>query len=430
MVELRDYLLKLSAELPSRFDYARRLRRRFVFERLSRVVDNYINGGNPGTILLPGLRGTGKTTLLGQLYFHVLLERPDVIYIPVDELRLLGFDLHETVEAYFEIFRPERPVILLDEVQYDPHWDLALKVLHDKRKALVIATGSSALKLKESPDLVRRALHIGITPLSFLEYLHLLGENVKPFGIEPLLSFDSERLEKAVSTSSHNWKKAGEYLRIGSLPLSIGLDERTAHDSMFSLIERVVYRDLPEVRNFDSSTLDSALRLLVLLSNPKGERFSYEKLSRILSISKATVMELIRALTASGLLIEIPPLGSVSRKIRKSPKLKFSAPSLRAALLSRFDVIDNASLLEDAVALYLSGSGLLEYEPGRGGADFVLTREGRRYVIEVGLGKESYAQVKRSMERIGADAGVVIGREFEIRGNLLMMPWWAFLGLL
>ena len=430
MVELRDYLLKLSAELPSRFDYARRLRRRFVFERLSRVVDNYINGGNPGTILLPGLRGTGKTTLLGQLYFHVLLERPDVIYIPVDELRLLGFDLHETVEAYFEIFRPERPVILLDEVQYDQQWDLTLKVLHDKRKALVIATGSSALKLKESPDLVRRALHIEITPLSFLEYLYLLGEKVKPFGIEPLLSFDSERLEKAVSTSSHKWKKAGEYLRIGSLPLSIGLDERTAHDSMFSLIERVVYRDLPEVRNFDSSTLDSALRLLVLLSNPKGERFSYEKLSRILSVSKGTVMELIRALTASGLLIEIPPLGSVSRKIRKSPKLKFSAPSLRAALLSRFDVIDNASLLEDAVALYLSGSGLLEYEPGKGGADFVLTRGGRRYVIGVGLGKESYAQVKRSMERIGADAGVVIGREFEIRENLLMIPWWAFLGLL
>jgi len=33
MVEITDYLLKLSAELPSRFDYVRGLRKRFLFER-------------------------------------------------------------------------------------------------------------------------------------------------------------------------------------------------------------------------------------------------------------------------------------------------------------------------------------------------------------------------------------------------------------
>ncbi|NJE30260.1 ATP-binding protein [Thermococcus sp. 18S1] len=429
MVELTDYLLKLSAELPSRFDYARRLRKRFLFERLAGLVDDYLGGESPKTVLLPGLRGTGKTTLLGQLYFHALSKTADVIYISADEARLLGFSLHEVIERYFDVFRPKRPVLLLDEVQYDPDWDLTLKVLHDRRKALVIATGSSALKLKESPDLARRAVHVEVKPLSFIEYLHLTGEDVGPVGLDTLFEFDVDRLERALSTGSRFAKTAEDYLTLGSLPLTLELEERTAYESLFSLVERIVYRDLPEFRNFDSSTLDSALRLLTIIASPKGERFSYERLSKTLGISKSTVMELVRAFVASGLLIEISPVGGLSKKIRRSSKLKFSAPSLRASLLSKFEVVELAPLLEDAVALYLSGEGILEYEPGKGGADFVLTRRGKRYVVEVGLGKASYTQVRRSMERTGADFGIVIGREFDVRENLLMIPWWAFLSL-
>ena len=429
MVELTDYLLKLSAELPSRFDYARRLRKRFLFENLSALVDSYIEGSDPRTFLLPGLRGTGKTTLLGQLYFYALSETPEVIYISADEARLLGFSLHEVIERYFDVFRPKRPVILLDEVQYDQNWDLTLKVLHDRRKALVIATGSSALKLRESPDLARRAVHVDVSPLSFVEYLHLRGKDVERIGLDALFGFRIDELERALSLGTRYAGMADDYLKLGSLPLALEMEGRLAYDALFSLLERIVYRDLPEFRNFDSSTLDSALRLLTLLATPKGERFSYDKLSKILGISKSTVIEVVRAFVASGLLIEVPPIGGLSKKIRRSPKLKFSAPSLRAALLSKFGVVELAPLLEDAVALYLSSEGLVEYEPGGDGADFVLTREGRRYVIEVGLGKTDYSQVKRSMERTGADYGIVIGKEFDVRENLLMIPWWAFLSL-
>lgn len=430
MVDLNGYILKLSAELPVRFDYARKLRRRFLFEKLALVVDEYLNGGLPKTILLPGLRGTGKTTLLAQLYFHVLSQTSDVIYFSADELHLLGFSLHEAVDRYFKLFRPERPVILLDEVQYDDNWDLTLKVLHDSKRALIIATGSSAIKLRESADLARRAIHIGIKPLSFNEYLHLIGEDTLPQQLEALFEWEIDKLEKAVSGTARFGDRVEMYLRTGSLPVALEFDERTAYELIFSLMERIVYKDLPEVRNFDSSTLDSAMRLLVLLSNPKGERFSYEKLSKVLGVSKGTTIGLVKAFVASDLLLEIPPVGSVSKKIRKSPKLKFLAPSFRAALLSKFDVVETAPLLEDAVALYLSGEGTLEYEPGKGGADFVLTRNGRRYVVEVGLGKDDYSQVRRSMERLGAEFGIVIGKEFEMKGNLLMIPWWAFLGLM
>ncbi|MFA4669850.1 AAA family ATPase [Pyrococcus kukulkanii] len=55
------------------------------------------------------------------------------------------------METYKRIVRPEKAIILLDEVQYEEKWDLKLKLLHDEKRFLVIATGSSAIKLKESP---------------------------------------------------------------------------------------------------------------------------------------------------------------------------------------------------------------------------------------------------------------------------------------
>ena len=430
MVQLSDYLIRLAAEVPRRLNYARRLRRRFIFEEVRSRLDKYLDEDKTSTILLPGLRGTGKTTLLGQLYFHALSKTPEVIYIPVDELHLLGFSLYEAIDKYLELFRPEKPIILLDEVHYDEKWDLTLKVLHDRMEYFIVATGSSALKLRESPDLARRAKHIEVKPLTFLEYLHLKGEKVKPVGLEALFEFNENLLRKAFSTVTQHGKEVKRYLRLGSLPITLELSEEEAYEYIFTLIERIIYRDLKDFRNFDSSTLDFAMKLLFILANPRGERFSYERLSKTLGISKSTVIEIVRALVRSGLLVEIPPAGSLTRKVRKGPKLKFLAPAMRASILHKFESVDEAALLEDAVALYLHGAGRLEYEPGKGGADFLLIKNGERYVIEVSLGKSDISQVRRSMERLNAEKGIVIGKRFEIKGDILMIPWWVFLGLI
>ncbi|NJE25901.1 ATP-binding protein [Thermococcus sp. MV5] len=432
MVQLDDYLIKLAADLPRRFEYARILRKRFIFEELQNKVDSFISSGKPATVLLPGLRGTGKTTLLAQLYFYTHSSTSAVIYLPVDELNLLGFTLIEAVERYLEIFRPERPVFLLDEVQYDEKWPLTLKVLDDRKKFLIIATGSSALNLKESPDLARRAEHIHVYPLTFREYLYL-SEGVLGKGtLKPLLDFDVESIERSVTESAPYIWKAEEYLRAGSLPFSFDRKEPEVYEAVFTLIERMVYRDLPQVKGFDSQTLERTLKLLFLLANPKGERFSYERLSKILGMAKGTIISIINALIKVGILVEIPSMGGMAKKVRKDPKLKFLAPALRAALLYKSGELEKGlpALLEDAVAFYLSKIGKLEYEPGKGGADFLLTVDGRKYIVEVGLGKDSVTQVKKSMERVGADRGIVIGEKFYVADNILSIPWRAFLAMI
>ena len=100
------------------------------------------------------------------------------------------------------------------------------------------------------------------------------------------------------------------------------------------------------------------------------------------------------------------------------------------------DEVSYGSLLEDVVAFYLylfskKRGYSLGYEPKKGGADFVLVSPYLdKIVIEVGLGKKSSKQVLKSMERLGASNGVVVGDRLGVEDNILYIPWKGFLLLL
>ncbi len=77
----------------------------------------------------------------------------------------------------------EKFLILLDEVRYDKKWGLFLKNIFNATKShkniLIIATGSSAIKIKLNPDLSRRALLEELYPIKFNEYV-ILKNNILP----------------------------------------------------------------------------------------------------------------------------------------------------------------------------------------------------------------------------------------------------------
>lgn len=275
--------------------------------------------------MLLGVRGVGKTTLLAQLYFYATSKMPQnhVLYLSLDRLQAFGLDLLEVLETYKRIVKPEKAIILLDEVQYEEKWDLKLKLLHDEKRFLVIATGSSAIKLKESPDLARRALHRELFPMTFREYHRLKTGNSLPELMPKILELKEVPLAVLDDVV--------EYVKVGSMPLSLEMEEWAVYERLVTMLDRVIYRDLREVYDFDAETLDKAFNLLYLLANPKGERFSYEKLSKTLGLAKGTVIKLVDALEKAGIVQKIPVHGSISKATRKSPKVKFLTVPIKSA---------------------------------------------------------------------------------------------------
>ena len=422
---------------------------RYMFYRLQKHLRNFLQRKTePRWILIPGLRGVGKTTLLAQLFFDVnaRIKEDHVLYVSLDDVvNKLGADLYAILEAYEEILSvsftdlKEDVVLLVDEVHYDPKWQNALKTLYDRSKrVLIVATGSSAIEIAINTDVARRAYVEKLYPLKFTEYVMLasrrdgneclpskgLGDLIK----QALFTTSSlrqthELLKNKETAVRAYWQRVEKYslikyLKYYSLPSALLLDEEAQIYHMSnSVIDRIIERDIPQIKKFDGDTLRQIPKVLFAIAS--SDEISYETISSLMQgMNVNTVVSVMDVLQKAELVLRIYPYGSVYSKVRKSSKYLFLASSMRAALLSLLDArsVDTryrGKLLEDLVGMYmhreLMGRNVtISYDPSAGGADFITDSPIGKRAWEVGWGKNDAAQVYATMRERGIKEGILI----------------------
>ncbi len=442
-----------------------RLPKRFVWSRIKKHLTSFKKGEGSKIILLPGLRGTGKTTLLSQVYLYLIedlkISKNRVLFISMDEAsKLLGSGIYEIIKAYEEILG-ERLVslkkevyFLIDEVHYDGKWSTALKVIHDtSAKAFILATGSSALSMKISTDLVRRATVEKVYPLNFSEYFLLKRKKSPPFRpvkqvLRAMLSERYARSKKKVfeklyrelSTETQNLE-VRRFLKCGSLPFSLYMEENEVCGKTLGILDKVVYEDVAKLENFEHGVLDKMFKILLLIAESPSVNF--QTISNYVEISKHTVSRVINAFEKADVLFSLKPLGSEGKVVRKAWKYYFTAPVMRFALkksVGLFKEKDMGLLFEDYLAgvfkrMRETSFPALEvfYDPYRNGADFVLVFMDRKIPVEIGFGKKEskgIKQVRASAERYGAGYGILISDSgFRIEDGVIFIPREFFLWL-
>ncbi len=405
-------------------------------------------------IILPGIRGIGKTTLLMQiLKFEKFLEDKDIniltnvgrlderLYLDVSKLKLEEISLNEFFKFYEKIndFNFEnlnkKVLILLDEVHYDDNWGLFLKNIFDRTKGhkniLIIATGSSALNLRMNPDLSRRASVTEMHPMKFSEYLLLKHNMDLPKYLSDDLrqiifnSHDAKQMYESLKTKSLlidrifinlSLYTEEEFFEIGSFPFTIHVTNKTkAAELIKNVITNIIHKDIISLKKFKTETIAKIYDLLYLLAN--SDVTSYEKLQKSLKTDGRTLDSLIEVLIMSGILIKIKSYGRGYGSTRKTPKLLFIAPSLRSAVLdNNFLPGIEGKKLEDYFALIYAKDLKekfaydLSYDAAERGADFVLTLKDRsKIVIEVGFNKEEVKQVENTQAKVKGKYGIVFG---------------------
>jgi predicted AAA+ superfamily ATPase len=441
----------------------RALPARDLFEGLATYADDFIGGSENRMIVMPGLRGTGKSTLMAQLYAHIRgrgIPATRILYISLDDLRLqTGKGLNDAIQAYqgllgmaFLELRPDEPVfLLLDEVHNDPGWGIALKVLYDNSKRVfALATGSSTLQINMTADLARRARTEHLDPVTFSEWMSLggkAGSQERRSAIadalfrsknaadayEKLRMIRSELNEVVASI----WPMGLErFLRVGQLPNSLReRDENVLFQSALEIERKVVSGDLGSVKGFDAETLVKASNLLTHLAF--SDRMSYESIINAVGTNKHTLNSMLNALEAAELLLPVRPYASVGARFRKTPKYKFAAPVFRAAhmwALGRpLDSTESLGLLfEDAAAMYLHKMTHMPpiidvaFDPNEGGADFIVTSGTNRSVaMEVSFGRKGTEQVIASAARYPVAYGVLVSKsdlELVEEDNVVKVP--------
>ena len=455
MDNMRDRIIEMLAAAPA--DRASWLAsrtkngqiRRQALEQIEGYLRDFQRSASSQWLIMPGIRGVGKTTILSQLYLGLQAAPSRKFFLSLERVRLIGGDMVETINAIEEIAGAklesirEPLFIFLDEVQYVSDWALAIKVVFDRTpNVFIVCTGSSAIQLQTNADVARRSLKIFIHPLCFTEYAAMRqnvegrkitppADNLRASVRESLFSSRSHLevlsgLEAVRTQASEYWHQVDQadyiddFMDFGTLPFTLNdSSEFSKRQRIDSMLRESLSEDIDTTSRFEGATKSLFPGLLSLLAS--SDTVSIGKLAGHLGLNQRTVVAMISALEQADIIHTIKPRGSAYKQIRQANKYLFTSPAIRTALClgggRKADSL-KGRLLEDVTGLYLkriigtyAPAAALEYDYSPGGADFIisyLNRADAPIAIEVGMRKRTAEQAHATLERISAKYALVI----------------------
>jgi len=394
--------------------------------------------------------------LLWQLYKHLKKEGVPTLYFSLDQLRLATNSTPLEIIENFSSMYPTEKVVLIDETTYFENWDLQLKIAYDNHPdTLIIATGFSALKLKRSPDLARRSHLEPLLPLSFSEYLAikqlipLFKRGTLKTIKESIFQSSPEEAERKLRETINYLmqilkvdpaREVGRYIRFGGFPFSALSKRERVMERVYSTLERIINRDLPQIESFEVATLREIERLIVAIATSSPGQLSWNSLSKNLGIGKLQLMKALKALEDSEVMFPIKPVGKGGRAVRKPWKYYFTTSTLRASIrwtlgFSLYSQEAESILVEESVGAtlrktcYIGEKKLvsgISYWRENHEIDFLLSLfNGRKIAVEVGTGKKKPSY---TLKTVDADFKIIVSpSKLKVENETLYIPIWLFL---
>lgn len=346
---------------------------RIVYDKIKRKMQTFFDKGGLNIISLVGLRGTGKSTIL-----TTIAKDYNVFYVSGDFLETYNISLEMLIKTY-ELNKQN--IIVIDEITYLKNWDKDLKIYGDLYKnILFIISSSSALNQKElSADLSRRIDLYKIDPLHFSEFL-FIKYNININITEELkqIIFNTktmkERYEEILNLSLKlpaNLEKYYEEFKYKQFPFL--LNEEDTLSKTKDIINKVIYKDIPQYDNIYSSNLikiESILRFLAV-----NEKTNYDNISKNVELKRDLVEKIFNLLLSSQLIFyarDVVP----TKEFKTTKKILFNVPSLRFSL----DQIHISSIIgfgrEDMFAYIIRKLDLeLAYNYKQNGYDYLVANQ-------------------------------------------------------
>lgn len=336
-------------------------------------------------VVLMGPRRVGKTVLIHHAIQDLLDTGTDpkrICYVSVDKPLYNGLSLEELLglyEASTEVdYRSEECFVFFDEIQYLRDWEIHLKAIVDQYTSLkCTASGSAAaaLRLRSHESGAGRFTDFLLPPLTFHEYLFLLGK-------EDIVTISESHYKTAqnfaTDISTRNIDRLNEhfvnYLNFGGYP-EVALSEEIQKDpSRFvksDIIDKVLLRDLPSL--YGIQDVQELNHLFTTLAYNTAGEISLEKLSQRSGVGKNTIKRYIEYLEAAFLIRIVHRVDRNAKRFKRANffKVYLTNPSIWAALFSPVDPSNKeamGALVETAIfSQWFHSDALLHYARWKGG---------------------------------------------------------------
>jgi predicted AAA+ superfamily ATPase len=396
-------------------------RRRKVFKELQPYLDLR------QILILYGLRRAGKTTLMFQIIEELLKKRG------VSPLQVLYFSFDEESEDIAEILKTYETEVLeervsdgreiylfLDEIQKLGSWPDKVKIVYDLNPNVkIFLSGSAALNLSKGgkESLAGRFFEFLIEPLDFDEYLDFKN-----------IEIDRRRetvYEAEIKRSLKDFMITGGFIEALELD-----DIRRRKYFREGLLERVIFRDLPE--SFSIRSTDLLYRCMNVFAAHPGMILDYSNLGNDLGYDQRTVSDYVSyleyAMLASKLYNYSPNRLTSEKKMRK---VYTSNTAFSFALSGESDF---SALAEQLFANTLK-AGFFWRSPQKDEVDLVLASEEGVVPIEIKMRSDIKARdakpLFKFMTKYGIGWGIIITSNLETAfrdGDLKVevIPYWRY----
>lgn len=313
-------------------------------------------------VLLLGPRRVGKTVLIHHVIRGLIdsgVEPKRVFYVSVDHPLYNDCGLADLLDCFSEatgtaVDSDQAIYVFFDEIQYLRSWEVHLKTLVDQyQRVRFLASGSAAaaLKLKSAESGAGRFTDFLLPPLTFYEYLDLLGKSgavvVKDESPGTAAQFSAVNVDTLNQLFAH-------YLNYGGYPevlFSREIEEDLPRFIKSDIIDKVLLRDLPSLYGIqDIQELNS---LFTSLAFNTANEVSLEGLSQNSGVAKNTIKRYLEYLEAAFLIRRINRIDHAGHKFKRANffKVYLTNPSMRSALFAPISADDSAfgDLVETAV---------------------------------------------------------------------------------
>ena len=292
-------------------------------------------------VVLMGPRRVGKTVLIHHAIGALLdqgVAAKQIAYIPVDHPLYNDLGLEALIDLYRETAGAGpggTAYVFFDEVQYLKGWEVHLKALVDREpslKLIVSGSAAAALSLKSQESGAGRFTDFLLPPLTFYEYLDLLGERnlLKETEVAGRPLFQAEDLPRLNAHFLH-------YLNYGGYPEVVFSEAIQANPSRFikgDIIDKVLLRDLPSL--YGISDVQELNKLFTTLAFNTAGELSLQDLSTNSGVAKNTIKRYVEYLEAAFLVRVVHRIDESARRFRRARwfKIYLTNPSMRAALFA------------------------------------------------------------------------------------------------
>lgn len=208
-------------------------------------------------VVLMGPRRVGKTVMIHHAIQGLLdagISAKALCYFSVDHPIYNGLSLEKLLQYYSQAtsidYKTEEIYVFFDEIQYLRKWEVHLKSVVDTRsniKALASGSAAAALRLKSEESGAGRFTDFLLPPLTFYEYLDLLGKvdmvEGNPSGEKGSNFFIAKNIDELN-------EQFIQYLNFGGYPEVIFSTQIQADPARFiksDIIDKVLLRDLPSL---------------------------------------------------------------------------------------------------------------------------------------------------------------------------------------